>query len=490
MTARIYKSKTQLAVMAAALLLALPAAFAGSNNSGAYLGVHIADITPEVANSLKLNDVNGVVVQSIDHDGPACKAGIKNNDVIVSVGGTKIRNTEQMVDVMSGLPAGSVANIAIVRDGKAENVKVTLGSRKTWMTPNAAPMPNSSMAKSFVAPMPPVAFPSDVEVPLMTPASARRGIVVEGLTPQLGEFFGVPNGQGVLVRNVQRGSLGANAGLKAGDVIIKIDGQPIRDLADWRRSMNISNGKTSFSVIREKREQVVEMASPGPSGELRVGDDWDYFGRDTDAFTQQMQLLGPEIERQTQAMMFSSDELEKMQREIEKSVRKNIVPQMKIQAQEIQKQMKDLEPQLRKQTEEIQKQMEQMRPEIEKQTQAAREQTKQIHKQMEQMRPEIEKQTQAAREQMERMQPELQKQADEIAKSMAVLKDQDLAKMRHQIEDSMSAITPQIQEQMKLITPQIQQQMQELQKEMLQHQREWQDMMKNWPNSSSRPNEM
>lgn len=474
-SARNYKS--QVAVLAVALLM-LPAAFAGSNESGAYLGVHISDLTPDLANSLKLNDISGVVVQSIDHDGPACKAGIRNNDVIVSVAGTPIHNTQQMVVVMGTMAAGSVANIAIIRDGRPDNVKVTLGTRKNWSAATPVPAPNSSMAKAgpmakgFAAPLPPVAYPADVEVPLMTPASARRGIVVEGLTPQLAEFFGVPTGQGVLVRNVQRGSLGANAGLKAGDVIVKIDGQAIRDLADWRRSMNISNGKTSFSIIREKREQVVEMAMPGPSGELRPGEDWDSFGTNMDAFNQQMQLMGPEIEKQTQAMMFSSDELEKMQREIEKSVSKDLKNELKQQnkelkheTKEIQKSMKQLEPQLRKQSEEIQKQMEQMRPEIEKQTQAAR-------------------------EQMERMGPELQKQMQEMQKSMAVLRDQDLTKMREQINESLKDIGPQVQEEMKLITPQIQQQMQELQKEMQEHQHEWQEMMKNWPNSSDRSNQM
>jgi flagellar biosynthesis GTPase FlhF len=355
------------------------------------------------------------------------------------------------------MSAGSVANIAILRDGRPENVKVTLGSRNTWMTPKPAPAPNSAMAKAFAGSRASVAYPADVEVPLMTPASARRGIVVEAITSQLAEFFGVPSGQGVLVRNVQRGSVGANAGLKAGDVIVKIDGQPIRDLADWRRSMNISSGKTSFSIVREKREQVVEMIMPGPAGALRLGEDWDYFGSDLNAMNEPMRSLGPKIE-QTQAMMFRSDELEKMQQEIEKSVCKHGSKELKRQAKEIQKQVKDLEPQIRKQTEEVQKQVEQMRPEIEKQTQAAR-------------------------EQMEKMGPELQKQADEIAQSMAVLKQQDLEKMRHEIEASMQTITPQIQDQIKIIGPQIQQQMQELQKEM-------QDMMKSWPGSSDKPSQM
>jgi membrane-associated protease RseP (regulator of RpoE activity) len=474
-SARNYKS--QVAVLAAALLMMLPAAFAGSNDTGAYLGVHISDLTPELVSSLRLNDITGVVVQSIDHDGPACKAGIRNNDVIVSVAGTPVRNIQEMVAVMNNMAAGSVANIAIVRDGSPQNVKVTLGNRKNWMAATPAPMPNSAMAKAgpvakgFVAPMPPVAYPADVDVPLMTPASARRGIVVEGLSTQLAEFFGVPNGQGVLVRNVQRGSWGANAGLKAGDVIVKIDGQAIRDLADWRRSMNIINGKTSFSIIREKHEQVVEMAVP-TSGELRLGEDWDSFEPDMSAFNRQMELSRPEIEKQTEAMMFSNDELEKMQRDVEKSVAKGMHKELKHETKE-----------LKHQTKELQKSMKQLEPELRKQTQ-------EIQKQMELMRPEIEKQTQAAREQMERMGPEFQKQIEEAQKSMAVLKDQDLEKMRHQIEDSMKTITPQIQEQMKLIGPQIQQQMQELQKQMQQNQHDWQEMMKNWPSSSDRPNEM
>jgi membrane-associated protease RseP (regulator of RpoE activity) len=473
------KSKMHWATLAAALVLAMPAAFAvpGSNSSesGAYLGVHIVDINQEEAAALKLRDTYGVVVQSIDHDGPACKAGIEANDVIISVNGKRVNNSEQMVETMQGLSAGSVANIGIIRDGKAQSVKVPLGSRKNWLTPKAAPMPNNYDAKSMV-PVPPVAYPSDMDVPLMTPASARRGIVVESLTAQLAEYFGVPGGQGVLVRNVQKGSLGATAGLRAGDVIVKIDGQAVRDLADWRRSMNISTGKTAFSIIREKREQLVEMTLPGPASEMRLGEDWDSFGDNLNAFNQQMQQLGPEIQRQAEQAMLRPDEMEKMQREIEKSVRKGVNKELKHQTKEIQKSMKQLEPQIRQQSADIQKQMEQMRPEIDKQVAAAQEQMKQLG-------------------------PEFQKQMEEMQKSITVFKQEDLAKIQAEIAASMKDITPliqeqmkqigpQIQEQMKVLTPQIQEQMRELQKEMQQHQKEMHDMMKSWPNSSDRPNEM
>ncbi len=494
-------SKTQWAVVAAAVLFALPAAFAapypgsGGSSSGAYLGVHINDLTPEQAAGYKLSDSSGVIVMSIDHDGPACKAGIKADDIIMSVNGTRISNIQQMVDVMQTLSAGSVATIGIVRDGHPKDVKVTLTGRHNWATPHSYPVPNAAAAKSFVAPLPPVSFPADTDVPLVTPASARRGIVVEAITAQLAEYFGVPAGQGLLVRYVQRGSLGASAGLKAGDVIIKIDGRPIRDLADWRGSMHTNSLKTTFSIIRDRHEQTVDMVLPGPSGELRLGDDWDSFDWDMHAFTQPMPKLGPEIRRQTeQAMLLRSDDLANLQRDIERS-------------------MQQVQPQIQQQTVEIQKQMEQMRPEIEKQAQAAR-------RQMERARPEIEKQTQ------------------EIQQSMALLKQQDLAKMRQQVNQSlqnltpqiqqqmqaitpqiqaqmqaitpqiqaqmqaitpqiqaqMQAITPQIQEQMQAITPQIQQQLrrqiQQLQKEMQQHQQNMQQMLKAWPNSPDQPTQM
>jgi membrane-associated protease RseP (regulator of RpoE activity) len=475
----IHKSKMQWAVLATALLLTVPAAFAspGSNSSesGAYLGVTIGDLTTAQAAALNLHDNHGVVVQSLDHDGPACKAGIEPNDVITSVNGTRVYNVEQMKQVMQGLAAGSIAMIGIVRDGKAQSVKATLVSRKSWLEPKAAPMPNNYDTKSMT-PLPPVPYSTDMDVPLMTPASARRGIVVEPLTAQLAEYFGVPGGQGVLVRNVQKGSLGATAGLRAGDVIVKIAGQPIRDLADWRRSMNISSGKTAFSIIREKREQVVEMVLPGPAGELRLGEDWDRPGIDVNAFRRQMQQLSPEIQRQTEQAMLRPDETEKMQREIEKSVRKGVNKELKHQAKEIRKSMKQLEPQVRQQTADIQKQMEQMQPEIDKQMAIAQEQMKQLG-------------------------PEFQKQMEEMQKSITIFKQEDLAKMQAeiaaamknitpQIQEQMKQLGPQIQEQMKVLTPQIQQQMRELQKEMQQHQKEWQDMMKSWPNSSDRPNEM
>jgi hypothetical protein len=419
-------------------------ALAGDSHAGAYLGVHISNLTPEQAASLRAND-GGVLVLSIDQDGPACRAGMKANDVITAVDGKKVQNSEQLAAMMQTMSGGQTANLAILRNGTAQDIKVKLGSRHEWMSSKWPPPPvaNSMMAGPTPAPMamPPMPSPPDPEVPLFTPASARRGVVVEAMTAQLADFFGVPPGQGVLVRNVQKGSLASSSGLKAGDVIVKVNGEIIRDLADWRRSMHSATGKTTFSIIRDKREQAVSMNIPGPASGLRLDErDWDGFEKDLDAFNEQMEQLGPEFEQQNEeAFLLDQDELAKMQRDIERSMRK-MDPQLKQQVRdiekqtrEVQKQMQKLEPQMKKQAEEIQKQMEQMRPEIEK-------------------------------------------QIAEAQKAMT-LSQADMQKMRHDVEESM-----------KTITPQIQQQMQELQKEMEQHKHDFDEMMKDWP-QPERPNE-
>jgi serine protease Do len=77
----------------------------------------------------------------------------------------------------------------------------------------------------------------DIDIPpinvLVTTQSMHSGLTLENITPQLGEFFGVKNGYGVLVRNVDKGSRAEKAGLRAGDVIVKINDQPVHDTSDF-----------------------------------------------------------------------------------------------------------------------------------------------------------------------------------------------------------------------------------------------------------------
>jgi len=87
---------------------------------------------------------------------------------------------------------------------------------------------------------------------------------IEGLTPQLGEYFGVKDGNGVLVRSVEKGSPAETAGFKAGDVIIKAGDNKVTDQGDWRNALRDYRGKKMpVIILRERREQTVTLDVPG-----------------------------------------------------------------------------------------------------------------------------------------------------------------------------------------------------------------------------------
>jgi membrane-associated protease RseP (regulator of RpoE activity) len=87
--------------------------------------------------------------------------------------------------------------------------------------------------------------------------------MVENITPQLGDFFGVKDGKGVLVRSVEKGSRGEKAGFRAGDVVVKVNNQPVHDTSDFTHALRSSSGGTaSVTVMREKKEQNLTLTLP------------------------------------------------------------------------------------------------------------------------------------------------------------------------------------------------------------------------------------
>lgn len=301
-------------------------------HSKTYMGVHIDSISPDQVSALKLKDTDGVLVTGLDQDGPACKAGLLENDVIVSFNGTKVNSPEELGKAIWSLSPGKAVPVVVIRDGTRKDMSVTLGRRDQMAVLPVAPLPPSA-THSPVHPMPPVAamtFMPDVEVPTFAHLSARNGIVVEALCPQMSDFFGVPANRGVLVRTVEKGSPAAAAGLKAGDVIVKVNSDLIHDVAEWRRSMPRKGGKVTLGIVRDKREQTIEMALPtlpDNSGlQPWVWDESDSlaFQKEMEGLGEQMRQLGPEIERQSKEMAtlnLNDKELAKMSKEIEKAMK-------------------------------------------------------------------------------------------------------------------------------------------------------------------------
>ncbi len=230
-----------------------------------YLGVDIADITPERLGVLKLKEERGAEVTMVDQDAPAGKAGIKEHDVILSVNGNPVEGKAQLQRMIHETPPGRVITLGLSRDGQPLTIKVQLADRRSEFH-----MWKEVPDKEFhveVPPIPPVPNLPDFDIPSMgvvyVHSSMRSGLMVENLTPQLGEFFGAKNGNGVLVRSVDKGSRGEKAGLRAGDVIVRVGDQSIHDTSDFTHALHSRNGgSVSVVVIRDKKEQTLTLTLP------------------------------------------------------------------------------------------------------------------------------------------------------------------------------------------------------------------------------------
>jgi len=409
----------------AMLAMALPAL--GGDHSSAYLGVIVEKVSPSTASALHLS--GGTAITNVDQDGPACHAGLKQGDIVTAFNGNSVSGPEELASMIQSSGPGSTATLTVWRDGHSQEMKVKLGS---WPRLAVAPLPpdpprGTLSAAGTMPPMPPVPMVPDVEIRSYMPMLARSGIVVEPLSPQLCDFFGVPTNQGVLVRTVEKGGPGAAAGLKAGDVIVKVNNEPIHDMQDWKRALRAKDGKLTLAIFRDKRTQTLQMKLPENSSKLEDGD-WNNFGVDMQAFSDEMAMLRPEIEGNARewAEMAKLDQkqIDEIQRRAEEAVR-SVTPEMKRQAEEWSKQA----AQMKVQSEEFRKQVEQMKPEWERQAGEMAESMKpnakqvtdmsrEIQLQVKKLQPEIEKQMKEFQKQWQEQQPEFQQQMEQFEKQM------------------------------------------------------------------------
>jgi len=235
------------------------------NNNTAYLGVDIADVTTERLSTLKLKDEKGVEVTMVDQDAPAGKAGIREHDVILTMNGTAVESKAQLQRMIHETPPGRVVTLGLSRDGQPLTIRVQLADKHKEMY---------SWKPDIHVNVPDIHVP-DIDIPsinmVVVTSSARSGLMVENITPQLGEYFGVKNGNGVLVRSVEKGSRAEKAGFRAGDVIVKVNDQPVHDTSDFQHAVKSRSGDAvSVGIMRDRKEQNLNLSLPDrkESGDL------------------------------------------------------------------------------------------------------------------------------------------------------------------------------------------------------------------------------
>lgn len=246
--------------------------FSSEESGGSsYLGVDTRDITPDRLSTLHLKEERGVEVTMVDQDAPAGKAGLKEQDVILTLNGEKVESVEQLRRMIRETPSGRIVSLGISRSGQPMTIKVQLSDRKNSYNYdyhyNYTPQAKDFHFEMPAMPaMPPAAVIPDIDIPVsivVVHSSARSGLMVENLTPQLGDFFGTKNGQGVLVRSVEKGSRADKAGFHAGDVIVKINDESIHDSGDFSHALRSrKDNKAIIGILRDKKEQTITLTLP------------------------------------------------------------------------------------------------------------------------------------------------------------------------------------------------------------------------------------
>jgi serine protease Do len=277
-----------------ALALAAPmAALAAHHPTQGYLGVGLRDLTDDQISALRLKDNRGAEVILVDHDAPAGKVGLREHDVILQVDNAVINNAEEFNRIMRETPAGHTLSLLISREGQQQTITVTLADRtilerSAWghhYIPGPPPGYESGNDPGNAPPpedAPPSGPPNNQDAansPTPTtgdyPGSTRSffsapflgrptytGVMLEPVG-QLADIFGVRPGLGLLVKNIDANSPAAAAGLKPGDVVIRINSGDCTRPDDWFRAIRETKGRPlQLTVVRNHQEQALSI-TPG-----------------------------------------------------------------------------------------------------------------------------------------------------------------------------------------------------------------------------------
>lgn len=230
-----------------------------------YLGVGIRDVDSDRASALKLKQPQGAEIVYLDQDAPASKAGLKVHDVILQMNGQQVEGVEQLRRMLHETPPGRAVSFIISRDGQTQNISLQLADR--------AKLEQDSRSKMFIVPAPEDLAPFDALVRQRsngansffggTVTMGNRldaGVDLHPINPQLAEYFGDKEGSGLLVESVEDNSPAAVAGLKVGDVIVKVNDDVVGTRGEWLRAIHANRGKTvQVTVLRNKHEQILSM---------------------------------------------------------------------------------------------------------------------------------------------------------------------------------------------------------------------------------------
>ncbi len=185
-----------------------------------WLGISVQEMTEEIASKMGLKDNEGALITDVVKGDPAEKAGLKAGDVILEVDGKKIHDTHELLRVVGITPVGKSVPVKIMRDGKIQDVTVTVAERR------------------------------DQELAgVQEKAGEYFGLAVQEITPQIAQSLGLGDRSGVIVVSVQEGSPADDAGIKPNDIILQVNKYNVKSFKDFQKEMSKKGSAGSVLLL-------------------------------------------------------------------------------------------------------------------------------------------------------------------------------------------------------------------------------------------------
>ncbi|MFW5642013.1 MAG: Do family serine endopeptidase [Roseicyclus sp.] len=199
-----------------------------------WLGVQVQALDDRLAGALGMEEPRGVLVANVTADGPAAEAGLEPGDVLLALGGERIADPRALTFAVADLPVGEPVTVTYLRDGTEEEAEVTIGQRGDAVADEVMPSGPAPEAES---------------------GGPRIGVSVRPLSGDLREQAGIPNDvRGLLVENVAPESAAAQAGLRAGDVLVSADDATLGRVDTLRDAIEMAAEEDGVMLLRIWRE--------------------------------------------------------------------------------------------------------------------------------------------------------------------------------------------------------------------------------------------
>ncbi len=176
-----------------------------------FLGASTQDVTPLLGKIFKLPDMKGAIITDLMAKGSAEKAGLRRGDVVVRFDGKDVMDSGHLRNLIAAAPIGSKHRLDVIRDGKLAQTELII---------QEAPRERVKRAQAL---------------PVETAIHPLSGVLVDEVTPALARQMGLTVNSGVVVTDVEEGSLAEAAGLMPGDVLLELNRQPLPNFATFQR---------------------------------------------------------------------------------------------------------------------------------------------------------------------------------------------------------------------------------------------------------------